>query len=441
VQNFFIDLAWSLVSVNGAPPPNNYAFIPMPPNSAWLPESTLSRWISPSPSENPGPGDAVGNYTYRTTFDLTGLDPASVQLTLNVAADNSITDILLNGASLKLSATGYAAFTPLAIKTGFARGTNTLDVILNNSGAAPNPSGLRVEFSSTATIPVTTDWLSTRLLIDVKADGLQKTTRLSQAIEMMQGLFFALRNHEFEQLLPQPDLSSWTLTEDLTNFDREWVWTSSYAKWQAIMLVFLFQENLLLPTLRLDAATGEPQAPWEMSQSFSDFVSRLDGYSLLTSDVALNEANKYVLDLSAKFKNGTYPDLPQELYVPPDSHLYQNPRTVNVAALSATAGPVFSGYVQKPDWIAVGFLWEAWYFVPLHIALELQKAGQFEAALDWFHVLYAYDLPLSAGGGQGSDNQRRIFPGLFTESSERRNHNTCKFPLGLWTLPTLTRLH
>src|SRR5258708_1593514 len=116
------------------------------------------------------------------------------------------------------------------------------------------------------------------------------------------------------------------------------------------------------------------------------------------------------------------------MYVHPDSHLYQDPRTVNVAALSATAGPVFSGYVQKPDWIAVGFLWEAWYFVPLHIALELQKAGQFEAALDWFHVLYAYDLPLSAGGGQGSDNQRRIFPGLFTESSERTQSQYLQVP-------------
>ena len=36
---------------------------------------------------------------------------------------------------------------------------------------------------------------------------------------------------------------------------------------------------------------------------------------------------------------------------------------------------------------------EICYFVPLQLALRLQNAGEFAAALDWFRLVYAYDLP------------------------------------------------
>jgi Tc toxin complex TcA C-terminal TcB-binding domain len=42
---------------------------------------------------------------------------------------------------------------------------------------------------------------------------------------------------------------------------------------------------------------------------------------------------------------------------------------------------------------------EAWYFVPVHIALQLQRAGYHREALDWFRSVYDYTAPL---------DQRRI---------------------------------
>ena len=40
------------------------------------------------------------------------------------------------------------------------------------------------------------------------------------------------------------------LTLSANNFDEEWKWIGSYATWRAAMFVFLYPENILLPTLR-----------------------------------------------------------------------------------------------------------------------------------------------------------------------------------------------
>src|SRR5205823_2041089 len=36
------------------------------------------------------------------------------------------------------------------------------------------------------------------------------------------------------------------------------------------------------------------------------------------------------------------------------------------------------------------YLDEAYYFVPMHIALQLQKSGEYEPALAWFRTVYDY---------------------------------------------------
>ena len=40
----------------------------------------------------------------------------------------------------------------------------------------------------------------------------------------------------------------------------------------------------------------------------------------------------------------------------------------------------------------LAYLREAWYFVPVHIGLQLQRASQYTAALDWFRVVFDYSL-------------------------------------------------
>jgi hypothetical protein len=214
--------------------------------------------------------------------------------------DNSITDVKLNGQSLGLTASGFGAPTLLRLTKGFIPGMNTLDIVVNNAGTAPNPSGLRVQFSSTAPVPVPADWVTEALLIDVQDTSLQKTTRLSEATEMMQSLFFGLRNGQLEQLSPSTAASSWPLNELLSWFDEEWNWMGSSNNWQSVMRVFLYPENLLQPSFRLDAAAanGEPGLVAEKTATFDALVSTLDSSAPLTPSGALTAANGYLEELN-----------------------------------------------------------------------------------------------------------------------------------------------
>ncbi len=85
--------------------------------------------------------------------------------------------------------------------------------------------------------------LADRLLIDTQIDGCQTTTRISQAIETLQGLLWSLRTGQLQDTYP-------TLALDADNFEEEWQWIGSYATWRAAMFVFLYPENILLPSLR-----------------------------------------------------------------------------------------------------------------------------------------------------------------------------------------------
>jgi len=265
-----VDLQWTITSLPSGTRPTPFAYVSSPPNANWpWFFGSGSCWVSPSVNESSG-ADALGNYTYHTAFNLSLFDPASVQIKMNAWVDDSISDVKLNGQSLGLTASGYSAPTALTLTKGFVQGINTLDIVVYNSGTAPNPSGLRVGFSSAAPVRVTSDWLTEALLIDVKDASRQKTTRLSEATAMMQSLFFSLRNGQFELLSPAAAASSWSLNRNDPWFDEEWNWMGSYSNWQSVMRVFLYPENLLLPSLRLEAkaASGEPVLIAEKTAAF-----------------------------------------------------------------------------------------------------------------------------------------------------------------------------
>ena len=402
----------------------NWAYIPLPPNSAWLPNDQLSSWIAPSGVEDSGPGDPPGDYTYHTIFDLRTVDLSSVQISLLVAADNTITDVLINGRPLGLSASGFSTFTPLTIATGFLIGANRLQIVVNNAGASANPSGLRVQVVSSATVFVDADWITSALLIDVKQTGNQSTTRLQKATEMMQSLFFALRNYEFKQLTPAADSTPWTLTETSHLFDEEWETMGSYINWKAAMLAFLYPENLLFPTLRLLGAgpTNEPLAASQRTTQFDDLSRDLAQATPLTPRGALDLANQYVQNLSA----APYPRLPFELKVSRGQDWYQDPRDADAASLAASQRSMIIGYLNTSGWPELAFIWEACFSVPIQIALELQKTQQFQAALAWFGIVYAYYLPLvrvfhqNEAAAHWTDDQRQIFPLNLLESDQNQ---------------------
>lgn len=156
---------------NGTTPDPHYSLISVPSGSAttlvltsaggwpiapgiWLPDTSTSAWIRPNNGGTSGTDlDPVGTYVFRTTFDLTGLNPATAVISGRWSTDNSGTGILINGTNTGNPGTafnqfqlGYVNFT---IAAGFVSGLNTLDfVVSNGTGASGNPVGLRVEFLS-----------------------------------------------------------------------------------------------------------------------------------------------------------------------------------------------------------------------------------------------------------------------------------------------------
>jgi hypothetical protein len=112
--------------------------------SQWVPNDAHSAWIGWVDNGTPG---NYGTYDYRTTFNLTGYNPATAVLTGQWAADQ-FGSINLNGNSTGVSvpdgnwnSANAPNLTSFTISTGFVSGVNTLDFIVN---MADGFDGLRV---------------------------------------------------------------------------------------------------------------------------------------------------------------------------------------------------------------------------------------------------------------------------------------------------------
>ncbi len=115
-------------------------------SGTWLLNSTNSRWIAPMADQSVG--NSQGDYTYQTTFDLTGYDTAKVHLAGGVAVDNAVSDVLINGVSTGFTASGFSALASFTIPGSMLlAGVNTMDINVNNSGTAASPTGLRVDIT------------------------------------------------------------------------------------------------------------------------------------------------------------------------------------------------------------------------------------------------------------------------------------------------------
>jgi hypothetical protein len=92
---------------------------PIPP---WTAGGTASAWISPS-ARLREPGSAVGiDYVYRTTFSLQGIDLNTVRIRGRVAADDTVTEIRLNGRSLDTPrGIGFVGYTDFDLTPGSSR--------------------------------------------------------------------------------------------------------------------------------------------------------------------------------------------------------------------------------------------------------------------------------------------------------------------------------
>jgi len=120
------------------------------PFPAWIGAGAgSSQWISVA-SDPYGP---AGAYTFRTTVDLTGLDPTSALITGRWAADN-IGHIAVNGVDVGFAPTGglnsdiegFHDWTEFNLAGMFAPGVNTIDFVVENLHDQ-SPVGVRVELS------------------------------------------------------------------------------------------------------------------------------------------------------------------------------------------------------------------------------------------------------------------------------------------------------
>lgn len=117
-------------------------------NGFWVPNAATSKWIAPANDESYpalGTRHSVGAYLYRLSFDLTGLDPATVTIQGSFGADNNVV-IRLNGSPTTAGSATFTGLRAFTISTGFVAGVNQLDfVVTNAAGSGSNPTGLRVQ--------------------------------------------------------------------------------------------------------------------------------------------------------------------------------------------------------------------------------------------------------------------------------------------------------
>lgn len=140
-----IDLHWIIGS---SADPNNQGPDAIVINQAaspatWLAGGPRSKWIAPRADQNVG--NAEGNYTYQTFFDLTGVDMCTFRLAGQFAVDNGLVDIVVNGVPQGVSGGAFTSFLPFTLANGFVAGPNTVDFIISNATPTPNPTALRVD--------------------------------------------------------------------------------------------------------------------------------------------------------------------------------------------------------------------------------------------------------------------------------------------------------
>ena len=260
-----------------------------------------------------------------------------------------------------------------------------LDAVVSDSDLQAEPPGEPLVRRSR--------FVTNQLLINAGESGCRRTTRVAQAIETLQLLLRGIRTGQLDD-------QSFELVVGDNQFDSEWRWLGSYATWRAAMLVFLYPENLLDPTLRplMDperrpVLSTDPAA--EQTPLFQAVVKVVSGSygsapspsgddaggaaaagdsagGPLTVDELAGAVAEVLGDLvpwSSAALRAIHDHLPGLRFRAGD-------------AVQAISGPYF--YVV-PDAEEEDAL-----HIPLFFAGTFQQSGDFVAALDWYRTVYDY---------------------------------------------------
>jgi len=126
--------------------------------------------------------------------------------------------------------------------------------------------------------------LAKTYFIETKDNCCVKHTRVSFAIEMLQGLMFSLQNGIYDDFIANYKLFA-------PNIKQEWQWIGSYATWRSAMFVFIYPENILYPTLKRVQTSG-----------FIDLASKIQNANRFTPVDACKEAKvfqEYLNDITS----------------------------------------------------------------------------------------------------------------------------------------------
>jgi len=151
------------------------------------------------------------------------------------------------------------------------------------------------------------DRLEATYLLDFKIACCQHTTRVAQAIEVLQKLFF---NHRHG--LPSAETHLVLTSAAAGTFDNEWQWLSSYERWRSLMFLYLYPENLLLPTLKPqqttqfhDAVTLIRQSPQLTPATAKAYVAKYETALLDLNTLQLQASAQTYVDLTTDSTSGS----------------------------------------------------------------------------------------------------------------------------------------
>lgn len=117
--------------------------------------------------------------------------------------------------------------------------------------------------------------LAQMLFIETKDNCCVKHSRVSFAIETIQGFIFSLESGVYDDYLQGFSISA-------PNFKKEWEWIGSYATWRSAVFTYIFPENLLYPTLK------RLQSP-----PFLELSQTIRNANRFSSDDACRSARRY----------------------------------------------------------------------------------------------------------------------------------------------------
>lgn len=261
-------------------------------------------------------------------------------------------------------------------------------------------------------VTVAAERLTRELVIDLRANAEQKTTRVNQAIETLLGAIFSVRAGRLaaEPRAPnEPAPPIWSILVE-SAFDQEWQWMSSYRTWRAAMMVFAYPESQLYPNLFVKEYPHlDPTEAYSGSPEKKGLIDTLRGTSRMTPVAAREKAQEYLTNLRSNL--GTSLPLPEQLKLETfaiTEELDLVARKVLVRTLFENAG-ITKAHVEANEETKplLGVFWEVFWLVPVVLALQLQRAGHYLAALDWYQTVYAFNLP---------PLNRKIYHGLELEN-------------------------